>query len=224
MARASLRRFAKWLPTRISARGSGCTFHRTGVRLESNVLGRRSSSATGTLHSFQGPRIGSLETAPCADHWSNPRHCEATLEVCDLFGRDDDVDDVPLARNARPLPRLLEVRARGKFAHSFVSGHPIQSRRISWRPDFWTAFREDRPAMEHDCGLGLDPRHDPRLGVRNTDGDTRDYRIRFAGGSARRMGSHSCALERAFTGPDARTIARPLLSIRHSVCSSGQLD
>src|SRR3954466_11576205 len=125
-----------------------------------------------------------MEAAPRADYASN-FHCPKTaLEGRALSGADDDSHDVPLARDAGPLSRLLEIYSWREREDRLIHSHLVQPRRSRWRDFVRPPLRSARPSPKHDLRFDSVSCDHPGLGFCRAIADHRSSHLLDAGWSA----------------------------------------
>src|SRR5437899_9146531 len=98
------RNLAERLFDRVSPGGNGRTISPARVGMASDVLDRRAARATRAVYPDESAGIGSVEAAPRCEHGTGSADRRRRVEALPLSCRAHDVHDVPLARNAGPLP------------------------------------------------------------------------------------------------------------------------
>src|SRR5215468_2299931 len=206
------------IPDRLSSGGSRGSLCAPGVGMARHVLDRGYSCLIGFLHPIPSERVRSLETTPRPHSGCNFAQRERSLEDLSVPGAPHDVDDVPLAWNAGPVPSFSPGSTRPSAENYFLrrdslqhwSGFGIVLLRSSVG-NIWSTPR-------HAACLGADPCSNSALGIRRIPADSCSRRIPRANGCARSMGNHSSSPQRTITRPDSRFNARFCLSTGNSFC------
>src|SRR5215467_542347 len=111
-------RYLKWfvaerIPNREFAGGPCRKNDPAALGMAARVLGGSFACATCALHSNQSSRIASLERESRDDDRRCFAHRRARVEAVCVSRRLDDLHDVPVARHAGFVPRLLEGNTQG---------------------------------------------------------------------------------------------------------------
>ena len=137
-----------------------------------------------------------MEAASRADYESDPACRKAVLEIGDLPGPDDDIDDVLISWHTGFISGFPEINLRRQRQDSRLHCDLVQRRRDRGRDCLRPFIRGTRPTKRNDCRLVPFAGNDPCMGLFTSPAADCRSSIHYAGWCARGLGSDSGASER----------------------------